>query len=59
MKTVYRVRRPSPCRWQSTHDTLEQAIAFAKQDKFFKDSSDTFIEKIVTERVWKNTEESK
>jgi hypothetical protein len=51
-KTVFRVRLPSPCRWQSTHLTLEEAIKHSKEDAFFKDNPKTFIEKITTELVW-------
>ena len=37
-KTVYRVRLPAPYNWQSSHKTLEEAIAHAKEDPFFKDN---------------------
>jgi hypothetical protein len=56
MKTIYRVRLPNPYNWQSTHKTLEEAIAHAKEDAFFKDNPKTIIEKITTELVWKNEE---
>jgi len=48
--TKFRVRSRKT-RWVATFKTLEEAQTYASTDRFFKNDSTAFIEKIVTEVV--------
>jgi hypothetical protein len=52
MKITYRVRIIGNSSWQASYKTLDEAIARAKSDIYFKDDPQTIIEKIITEKVW-------